>query len=325
MTLTRTLLAMTLATMLAAPAFAKEFAYVANEKDDTLSVIDMDTMEVVNTIAVGDRPRGIELSKDGTQLYICASESDTVQVLDLATNTLVGELPSGEDPELFALHPDGKRLYIANEDDALMTVVDIPSASVIAQVEVGVEPEGVAVSPDGNTAIITSETSNMVHWIDTKTNAMVHNTLVDARPRYAEFSPDGKQLWVSAEIGGTVSVIDTASKEIMKKINFAPKGVHKDKVQPVGVRLTADGKTAFVALGPANHVAVVNTDTLEVEDYLLVGRRVWQMAFNGAQDRLLATNGVSGDVSIIDVPNRKVLKTVKVGRYPWGVAVKEAN
>nr|WP_269809133.1 hypothetical protein [Enterovibrio nigricans] len=119
-----------------------------------------------------------------------------------------------------------------------------------------------------------------------------------------------------------MSVIDTDTKEIIKKISFAPKGVHKDKVQPVGVKLTSDGKTAFVALGPANHVAVVNTGTLEVEDCLLVGRRVWQMALNEAEDRLLATNGVSGDVSIIDVPNREVIKTVKVGRYPWGVAVR---
>ncbi|PMN66444.1 YVTN family beta-propeller repeat protein [Enterovibrio norvegicus] len=311
--------------LISANVSAKELAYVANEKDDTVSVIDMDSLTVINTFDVGDRPRGIEISKDQTQLYICASESDTVQVFDLDSGQIAGELPSGEDPELFALHPDGKRLYIANEDDALMTVVNIPDASVITQVEVGVEPEGVAVSPDGKLAIITSETSNMAHWIDTETNAMVHNTLVDARPRYAEFSPDGKQLWVSAEIGGTVSVIDTDSKAIIKKISFAPKGVHKDKVQPVGVRLSQDGNTAFVALGPANHVAVVNAKTLEVEDYLLVGRRVWQMAFNAAQDRLLTTNGVSGDVSVIDVTNRKVIKTIKVGRYPWGVAVRQVN
>ncbi|USH02220.1 PQQ-dependent catabolism-associated beta-propeller protein [Grimontia kaedaensis] len=325
MNYSKSILAVIFSALLSTPALAKEVAYVANEKDDTVSVIDMDTMEVIDTIEVGDRPRGVELSKDGTKLFICASESDTVQILDLATNTIVGDLPSGDDPELFALHPDGNRLYIANEDDALMTVVDIPSSSVIAQVEVGVEPEGVAVSPDGKIAIITSETSNMAHWIDTQSNQMVHNTLVDARPRYAEFTPSGEQLWVSAEIGGTVAVIDTDTKEIIKKIGFAPKGVHKDKVQPVGVKITADGKTAFVALGPANHVAVVNTETLEVEDYLLVGRRVWQMAFNGEQDKLLATNGVSGDVSIIDVPNRKVVKTVKVGRYPWGVAVGQAE
>ena len=34
-----------------------------------------------------------------------------------------------------------------------------------------------------------------------------------------------------------------------------------------------------------------------------------------------ATNGVSNDVSIIDVEKLKVKKSVKVGRFPWGVVV----
>jgi len=97
--------------------------------------------------------------------------------------------------------------------------------------------------------------------------------------------------------------------------------VHRDKVQPVGVKLSSDGQHAFVALGPANHVAVVDAKTYEVLDYLLVGRRVWHMAFNLDESRLLTTNGVSGDVSVIDVDTLKVVKSIKVGRYPWGVVV----
>jgi YVTN family beta-propeller protein len=37
---------------------------------------------------------------------------------------------------------------------------------------------------------------------------------------------------------------------------------------------------------------------------------------------LYTTNGLSNDVSIIDVENLKVTKSVAVGRGPWGVAVK---
>ena len=87
--------------------------------------------------------------------------------------------------------------------------------------------------------------------------------------------------------------------------------------------LPVTGKFAFVALGPANHIAIVDQQSLEILDYLLVGRRVWHMAFNASEDKLLTTNGVSGDVSIIDVPNLKVLKSIKVGRYPWGAVIKE--
>jgi YVTN family beta-propeller protein len=79
---------------------------------------------------------------------------------------------------------------------------------------------------------------------------------------------------------------------------------------------------AYVALGPANRVAVVNAQTLEVEKYLLVGSRVWNLAFSPDQKRLYTTNGVSNDMSIIDLESQIVTKSVGVGTYPWGVAVK---
>jgi PQQ-dependent catabolism-associated beta-propeller protein len=303
------------------PALAEEI-WVTNENDDTVSVIDVATLEVIRTLPTGERPRGITFSKDHSRVYICASDSDTVQVMDPETGDILHNLPSGEDPEQFVLHPNDRHLYIANEDDAITTVVDTQSRSVIAQIDVGIEPEGMAVSPDGKIAITTSETTNMAHWIDTQTQQLFANTLVDARPRHAEFVKHGHELWVSAEIGGTISVFDVATQAEKAKIDFDVKGVHPDRVQPVGFELTGDEKTAFVALGPSNHVAVVNADTYQVEDYILVGRRVWHMAFNTDKSLLFTTNGVSGDVTVIDVAKRKPIKTIKVGRFPWGAALR---
>jgi YVTN family beta-propeller protein len=117
-------------------------------------------------------------------------------------------------------------------------------------------------------------------------------------------------------------VVDVATRQITHKLNFEIRGVHRDKIQPVGIKLSSDGRYAFVALGPANHIAVVDAKTYEVLDYLLVGRRVWHLAFNSDESKLLTTNGVSGDVSVIDVDKLKVIKSIKVGRYPWGLAVK---
>lgn len=310
-----------LALALITPLALAERAYISNEKDNTLSVIDLNDLAVVDTIEVGMRPRGITFSKDYSKLYICASDSDAVQVMDVATGKIVADLPSGEDPEQFALHPDDRRLYIANEDNAIVTVVDTQDRTVIAQVDVGVEPEGMAVSPDGAWAVNTSETTNMLHWIDTETNELVDNTLVGQRPRHVEFTKEGDVLWASSEIGGTVAVIRVADREVLKVIDFKIPGVHRDRIQPVGIRLTDDGRYAFVALGPANHVAVVDAETLEVLDYILVGRRVWHMAFARNGELLLTTNGVSGDVTLVDVEDLKAVKTIKVGRYPWGVAV----
>ncbi|MEE3359901.1 MAG: YVTN family beta-propeller repeat protein [Pseudomonadota bacterium] len=318
------LIALAAATLLAAPALADEI-WVTNEKDDTISVIDIDTLEVVRTIPTGERPRGITFSKDHSVLYICASDSDAVQVMDPETGEILHDLPSGEDPEQFVLHPDNRRLYIANEDDAITTVVDTETRKVIAQIDVGIEPEGMAVSPDGTIAITTSETTNMAHWIDTESQQLFANTLVDSRPRHAEFVKHGTELWVSSEIGGTITVFDVATQAEKGKIRFEVQGVHPDRVQPVGFELTEDEKTAFVALGPANHLAVINADTFEVEEYILVGRRVWHMEFNADKSLLFTTNGVSGDVTVVDVAKRKAIKTIKVGRFPWGAALRPTN
>lgn len=219
------------------------------------------------------------------------------------------------------LHPSGNPLYIANEDDNLVTVVDTQTHKVLAEIPVGVEPEGMGVSPDGKVVINTSETTNMAHFIDSESFEIFANVLVDSRPRFAQFNDAGTKLYVSSEIGGTVSVIDPATQQITKKISFEIPGVLPEAIQPVGVRVTADGSKVFVALGPANRVAVIDGETDEVQDYLLVGQRVWQMAFTPDEKYLFTTNGNSNDVSVIDVAALKVVKSVPVGQQPWGVVV----
>lgn len=311
-----------LALILSATAALPAEIWVTNEKDDTISVIDIDTLEVIRTIPTGERPRGIIFSHDYSRVYICASDSDAVQVMDPDTGKILHDLPSGEDPEQFALHPDNRHLYIANEDDAITTVVDIDTRKVVAQIDVGIEPEGMAISPDGKVAVTTSETTNMAHWIDTETQQIFANTLVDSRPRHAEFVKDGREMWVSSEIGGTITVFDSATQAERAKISFEVDGIHPDRVQPVGFEFTKGDTHAFVALGPANHVAVVNAETYEVEDYILVGRRVWHMAFSPDKSLLFTTNGISGDVTVIDVARRKAIKSIKVGRFPWGAALR---
>jgi YVTN family beta-propeller protein len=116
-------------------------------------------------------------------------------------------------------------------------------------------------------------------------------------------------------------VIDPVARKVKTKIHFAVQGLRADVIQPVGIRFTADDKTAFVALGPANRVAVIDTATYQVKQYLLVGQRVWQMAFTPDGKYLLTTNGLSNDVSVIDVAALEVIKSIPVGRLPWGVAI----
>jgi len=306
--------------IMASPSWAY-MVYVSNEKGNSITVLDSTTMKVVKTVPVGQRPRGITISPDGKFIYLCASDDDTIQVIDTADMQVVGTLPSGPDPELFVLSPDGKVLYVANENDNLVTAIDLATKKVVAEIPVGVEPEGMGISPDGKTLVNTSETTSMAHFIDTSTHEITDNVLVDTRPRYAEFKPDGSEVWVSSEVGGTVSVIDNATRQVTHKITFDIPGLRSEAIQPVGVNITADGKKAYVALGPANRVAVVNTQTYQVEKYILVGQRVWHLAFTPDQKMVISTNGISNDVTFIDVATDEPIQSVTVGALPWGVVV----
>ena len=173
----------------------------------------------------------------------------------------------------------------------------------------------------GNCLSNASEPTNMAHFIDTTTLQIVANVLVDSRPRFAQFKRDGSELWISSEIGGTVSIIDPVKREVTGKITFEIPGLRNEAIQPVGIGMTKDGKTAFVALGPANRVAVVDGATHKVLKYLLVGQRVWHMDFTPDEKYLMVTNGVSNDVSVIDVAAQKVIKTIQVGELPWGITI----
>jgi YVTN family beta-propeller protein len=57
-----------------------------------------------------------------------------------------------------------------------------------------------------------------------------------------------------------------------------------------------------------------------------MGKGIGRHVSNDAGRRLelvLTTNGVSNDVSIIDVANLRIIKTIQVGELPWGIAISQ--
>ena len=132
--------------------------FITNERSNDISVIDGASLEIERTIEIGDRPRGIGISPDGTELYIAVSEENVIAALDLNTLELLRKFQAGSDPETFAVHPNGN-IYISNEDDAKASVFNPRTGEQIAEIQVGLEPEGVAISPDGKQVanIVTSD------------------------------------------------------------------------------------------------------------------------------------------------------------------------
>jgi PQQ-dependent catabolism-associated beta-propeller protein len=307
------------ALMLAAtPCFAATL-FVTSERDNTVTVLDSNTLAVKKVIDVGTRPRGIAITPDHREIFVCIGDDDRMDVINTKTLAVSRSVPNVLDPELVAIDPVGKRVYAANEEESEVTVIDRASGKIVGTVGVGAEPEGLSVSPDLATVVNTSELTSMAHFINTKTLTIEDNVLVDQRPREAQYTHDGKQVWVSAEVGGTVSVIDAQKRAIIKRIEFDIPGVQPELIQPVGIVFSKDGKLAFVALSHANRIAVVDTATLTPTSYILVGERPWHMALDPDGSKLYVANGNTNDLTVIDVARLKAIRSVNVGHLPWGV------
>jgi PQQ-dependent catabolism-associated beta-propeller protein len=307
----------------AGAAQAQGTAFISSEKDNNLTLLDLKTMAVTGTVPTCKRPRHMRTTPDGKQLIVACGDSGLADVIDLATRQSVQKIKLDEGPEIFDLSPDGKTLYVSNEDDAVLGVIDLASGKRTRSIKVGEEPEGVKVSPDGKTVYVTSEVASVVHVIDAASGKVTHNIKVGKRPRRFALTPDGSELWVTNELAAQVTVISTRDHKVIDVINFEVKGARKADITPVGIEISADGKRAFVGLGKANHVAFVDVATRKTTDLVLTGKRAWGIGLNKAQDRLLVANGLSDDLTIVDVGAAKALKTVPVGRVPHSIVVVE--
>lgn len=289
--------------------------FITNEHSDDISVINGKTLEVEATIKVGDRPRGIGLSPDGTELYVAVSEENLIAVLDPASLRILRKFESGSDPETFAVHPNGN-IYISNEDDAKATVFDPKTGAQVAEIPVGLEPEGVAISPDGKQVIVTSESTNMLHVISVPEHTIIANVLVGARPRSAVFNQSGELAFATSEISGEVKKVDMKTHKIISKAKIAD-----EKAKPKDILLSKDEKTVYVAGGRANEILVMDAEKMELIKGIPVGKRVWGLGMTRDGKRLFTTDGVSGTVSVIDTESNTRIKTIEVGKFPWGVAI----
>jgi PQQ-dependent catabolism-associated beta-propeller protein len=320
---TLTTVALTFAALTLAGAAHAGTAYVSSEKDDALTLIDTDKLAVKGTIATCKRARHVQLIPGGKQLMVACTDSNEADVIDLATGKSVKRVPLGDEPEAFDLSPDGKTIYVSNEDEGEASFIDAATGKVLKTVKVGEEPEGVKVSADGKLLYVTSEVASLVHVIDTATGKVVKNVKVGKRPRRMAITPDGKELWVTSELDASATIIDTADHSVKDTIKFTVKGARSEDITPVGITMTKDGKRAFVGLGKANHVAFVDVPTRKVTGLVLVGQRAWNVALNKAESQLWVINGLSDDVTVVDVEGVKAIKSIPVGRVPYGVVIVE--
>jgi len=323
--------------------------YVSNEKSGDVTVINGSDNQVLGTIPVGKRPRGIHASPDGKTVYVALSgtpiaappqldakgnpifqkskddddddsvkadkSADAIGIVDVAKRKLTGKISAGSDPEEFSLSKDGTRIYISNEDVKTASVINIASGKVEHIVSVGQEPEGVATTPDGKRFYVTCEAGGDVYVIDAAGYTTLGHFKVNVRPRSVDFLPGTGVGFIPSESTGELNVIDTVNLNVLKVITLPPGS------RPMSVKVAPDGRKVYVSNGRAGTVSVLDSRTYELLNTIKVGVRPWGMALSPDGKFLYTANGPSNDVSVVDLEANKEIARIKAGSSPWAVAV----
>lgn len=304
----------------ARPGVVANRVYVSSEKDNSIYVFDTQGTRV-GTIAVCKRPRHMMFSPDRRQIYVSCGDSNQLGVVNAAESRMTDTMALGDSPEIFDLSPDGKTAYVSIEDENVMAAYDLQSKSKVFEVKTGGEPEGILVMPDGKRAYVTSEVANVVHLVDLVGRKVIKNIRVGNRPRRFVLADGGKELWVTNELGSSVTVVGTEDHAIKHTLEFRLKGMRASDITPVGMVLSPDGKTVWVGLGKANHVAEVDRATRQVRNTVLVGKRAWGLTLHPDGKTLYVANGQSDDLTLVDTATARAIRTVPVGRVPHTVLV----
>jgi YVTN family beta-propeller protein len=229
------------------------------ERGHTISVVDLVTRTVVDTLDLGDftMPHGMWVSRDGKRLWVTSEATQTVLELDLASGKITSQWKTGQEvSHMLVPAPDEKKLYVANIGSGTCTVIERASGKVTTVVT-GKGAEGIDVAPDGREVWVTNRAANTISIIDAKTDQVIQTLEADGDvPIRAKFTPDGREVWVSCMRSNAIHVFDAKTRKIIARVAVAE--------NPIGIQMSPDGARAFIASTNANRITVVDVKQRKV-------------------------------------------------------------
>jgi YVTN family beta-propeller protein len=104
--------------------------YVANNNDDTVSIIDTFTNAVIDTVSVGSAPWGVAIGAEGKYVYVTNSDSDTVTVIQTEDHSIVHTFSVGDTPRGVSAPPNGMFAYAVNQVGGSISRIDMDDDTV---------------------------------------------------------------------------------------------------------------------------------------------------------------------------------------------------
>jgi YVTN family beta-propeller protein len=317
--------------LIVAPSICKAESlrlYVNNSRGDSVSVIDLGSLEVVKEITVGEHAHGVAVQPDGKRLFATIESDHTLKIVDLEKNAIIASVKLTGRPNQCAVTPDGKYVVVPIRDGDSVNIVDV-SRSLVVKVLPIKEPHN-AVSVGSNRYVyVSSMGGNEIDVIDLEKMDYSDHIPVGGRPRPYVLSKDGKTMYVAlANLHGFV-IVDIPRKQVTRRVEIPAKTPGPPK--PLAFE-TPDTRTHGLALSPDEHELWVTSlvdDVIYIYDIkeqktvasIATGEGPNWIVFSPDGKFAAVTNTDSSDVSIFNVRTRKELARVKVGAAPKRIAV----
>ena len=286
------------------------YAYITNNGDGTVSVINTITNLVVATIPLPQQPFGVTVSPTGSFVYISDSPENEVSVISTATNTVVNTIPSnGSIPRGMCVSPDGRSLYVVNEISGNVAVINTASGALITSVNVGISPYDVCVSLDGSRIYVTNQGSNSVSIINTISNTVINTLPVGQNPNGIAISPDGSQVYVTNGPASSISVINTTTNIVT--------AISGDIDLQVAIVISPNGNYAYVSNGDSGSVSVFDIKAQKVISTIQIpgASGPFGISINSDGSEVYVANQ-QGTVSVINTITNTITSTINVGLGP---------
>jgi YVTN family beta-propeller protein len=312
-------------------------AYVVNGMDNNLSVIDLATNKVSETIQLDNAvaPHHIYLSPDKKTLAVAITSTDLsgghgghghnhggssnykVLILDTVTGLITKTIELTKMPHNAIFNSTGTELWIGQSDANVGSVLiyNTTDWTLKQTIPVGSSPSEVTFSTDGSTAFVANTGSASVTVINASTKAIRTTLPVGVDPVGAWPASNGK-MYVDNEASKTISIIDVASLVVTETLNLGYKPgyvAYHSETNELWVTDATNGKAVI-------YERVSNTWAKKAE--VVTGADAHAITFSPDLKQAYITNQGLNTVTVLNATTYAKVQDITVGRMPNGIVVK---
>jgi YVTN family beta-propeller protein len=299
----------------------KHLAWVTNEKDNNLMVVNLQTGRVIKTIPTGKRPHALVFTKEGKG-YVNNRGEPSLTVIDAEGMSVLKTINLPATSMQLALSPDGKTLAVSYKDALKISLIDTSTDTIISTINIGPDqPDRKLVrikhpfwSRDGRYVYAGDNLNHTVVKIDASTHRVVATTPVHATVHHFVTAPDGK-IWIAngkAEDGSLrVTILDSSGSRVVDTITIPMSGGEKAKGHH-GV-FSPDGRFFYFCNEGGRTVAIIDVATHRVVKTLQAGVGAGHVYFSRDGRRAFVVSHHDNVVTAVDTSSQEVIKFIRAG------------